>query len=132
MATNKKKTDQKSDIDEQEVDSATENEEGIGPEEQEAPEMPEDSTAAAGEGEQTDYQGEPDAITKVPDIKAAGIHERLEDLELAMIAAPQEKAGAFNRIAILTGTLKTALPDAIGHVEDEQLRADLETLLALL
>lgn len=64
--------------------------------------------------------------------EGGGLHERLETAELAAMTGPQELAGPLNRITVLTGALKTSLPDAIRHVTDDDLRADLESLLASL
>jgi hypothetical protein len=98
---------------------------------------PADGGAVVGEvsedqPEPTDEKQETASIAKLTAIKATGIHERLEDLELAMITAGPDKGWALNRITLLTGSLKTALPDAIRHVDDLALKADLEALLGLL
>lgn len=62
-----------------------------------------------------------------------GIHERLEDAELASLTGGKpDLVHSLNRITILTGALKTALPEAVKHVEDAALKADLEALLGML
>jgi hypothetical protein len=131
MASAKKKpdpTDEKPEIEEMENDMA----EGEPGEKDPADGEPVVGEASEDQPDPTDEKPETISIAKLTAIKAAGIHERLEDLELAMIAAGPDKGWALNRITILTGSLKTALPDAIRHIDDVALKADLEALLGLL
>jgi hypothetical protein len=99
-----------------------------------------ENEAAEGESDEQDpiaeevtgENPETTSIEKLTAIKTEGIHERLEDLELSMMTASQDKSGAFNRVTLLTGALKTSLPEVIKHVENAALKADLEGLFGIL
>lgn len=84
------------------------------------------------QAEEASTDGVPAPMAELTAIKPLGIHERLESLELSLLGGSPEKGWAINRAAILTGTLKTTLPEVIGHIEEPALKADLEGLLGLL
>jgi hypothetical protein len=65
-------------------------------------------------------------------INPEGIHERLEDAELEAMTGHPDVAHALNRITLLTGALKTALPEAIRHVDGGDLKAALQALFDIL
>ena len=94
MASNKKpKADQSSEIDEQD-------ESGVATEGQE---QALDSAEEVTPSEESELIGHVPAspdLKQLTAIKAEGVHERLEDLELTLMAAPQQMAGSINRVAL--------------------------------
>ena len=130
MASNKKKPAGQKPEDEVIDGQEQANDEGVAPEESATPD--EAATAEAPEPEEP-QAATPDEDHAIPVFAAPfNLHQRLEALELTMLGKPAEKAWPINRVTILTGTLKTALPDVIRHIEDESLRDGLKTLLEML
>ena len=60
------------------------------------------------------------------------LHGRIERAVRELQGAPQQVHFALHTVEMLTGRLRLALPNAINASTDESLKADLQTLLALL
>jgi hypothetical protein len=93
----------------------------------------EEEAAEAESGEEADAEapGEPD-IAAMTAIRPGSLHESLEAAELASLGKSPENAHVLNRITLLTGALKSALPGAIRHIEGDGLKARLQVLLDIL
>jgi hypothetical protein len=100
-----------------------------------APEVS-DAFQAANDAASADNEtGEGDSAEEAP-LPAAtiprDIHSRLSVVAASASTAPQHIAGVLNRVEILMGSLKSALPDAIAAIQDEDLGKDLATLFSVL
>jgi hypothetical protein len=91
----------------------------------------------------SDEQPDGDAVTEqaevLPEVAAepetpfAPLHPRLEKAVRTMShSGNPDAAHALNKLELLVGTLKLSLPAAINSIEDEKLKADLQSLLAIL
>jgi hypothetical protein len=63
---------------------------------------------------------------------SVNLHGRLEKAMRELHTAPQDVVFPLHTVEMLTGRLKTILPEAIKAASDEELKADLQTLLGLL
>src|SRR5262249_33261392 len=86
--------------------------------------------ADAAESAPTEAQPEATAAPATPTLP---LHTRLEKAVRTMShSGNPDAAHALNKVELLVGTLKHSLPAAISAVSDDQVKADLQSLLALL
>jgi hypothetical protein len=93
-----------------------------------------DRQAQSGAETETDETASEAPESEGGDESAAEIDESAQEPVGTAIAGPitQDVVFPLHTVEMLTGRLKTILPEAIKAASDEELKADLQTLLGLL